>query len=49
MSLGKDSKKDLLRFYGEVLKVSELETLFGIQIDNKLNLLNLFVSKPSKN
>ena len=38
--LGKDSVTDLLRFCGEVLETSELETVLGIQIDNKLNFEN---------
>ena len=33
--LGKDSVSDLLRFCGEDLEASELETLLRIQIDNK--------------
>ena len=37
MCLGKDSPGDLLRFCGEDLVASELETVLGIQIDNKLN------------
>ena len=37
MCLGKDSAGDLLRFCGEDLVASELETVLGIQIDNKLN------------
>ena len=38
--LGKDSVSDLLKFCGEVLETSELETILGIQIDNKLNFEN---------
>ena len=37
MCLGKDSVSDLLRFCGEDLEASELETVLGIEIDNKLN------------
>ena len=40
MSLGKDSKGDLLRFCEEVLEASQTETVLGIQIDNKLNFEN---------
>ena len=40
MCLGKDSTSDLLRFCGEDLVTSELETILGIQIDNKLNFEN---------
>ena len=39
MYLGKDYISDLLRFCGEFLEVSELETVLGIQID-KLNFEN---------
>ena len=34
MCLGKDSTRDLLRFCGENLVASELETVLGILIDN---------------
>ena len=37
MCLGKDPVSDLPRFCGEDLEASELETVLGIQIDNKLN------------
>ena len=37
MSLGKDSEGDLLRFCGEVLEASQIQTVLGIQIDDKLN------------
>ena len=37
MCLGKDSVSDLLRFCGGDLEASELETVLGIDIDNKLN------------
>ena len=40
MSLRKDSEGDLLRFCGEVLEASQIETVLGIQIDNKLNFEN---------
>ena len=40
MSLGKDFESDLLRCCEEVLETRELETVFGIQIDNKLNFEN---------
>ena len=52
MSLGKDSVSDSQRFCGEVLEGSELETVLGIQIDNKLNFENRIKSllaKPPKN
>ena len=37
LSLGKDSERDVLKCYGEVSKASQMETILGIQIDNKLN------------
>ena len=40
MCLGKDSAGDLPRFCGEDLVASELETVLGIQINNKLNFEN---------
>ena len=40
MGLRKDSASDLLRFCGEDLVASEIETALGIQIDNKLNFEN---------
>ena len=40
MSLGKDSEDDLLRFCGEVLEASRIETVLGIQNDNKLKFEN---------
>ena len=40
MCPGKDSVSDLLRFCGEELEASELETVLGVQIDNKLNFEN---------
>ena len=48
MSLGKDFESDLLRFCGEVLEASELETVLEIQIDNKLNFKNHIKSLCSK-
>ena len=39
MCPGKDSVSDLLRFCGEELEASELETVLGVQIDNKLTLI----------
>ena len=48
MCLGKDYVSDLLRFCGEVLENSELKTLLGIQIDNKLNFENHIKSLCSK-
>ena len=48
MSLGKDSVSDSLRFCGEVLEGGELETVLGIQIDNKLNFENRIKSLCSK-
>ena len=44
----KDSISNLPRLYGEVLEASELETLFGIQIGNKLNFENHIKSLCSK-
>ena len=44
MCLGKDSLGDLLRFCEDDLEVGELETVLGIQIDNKLNFGNHFKS-----
>ena len=52
MCLGKDSLSDLLRFFGEGLEASELETVLGLQTYMKLNfktILNLSVEKPHKN
>ena len=40
MCLVKDSASDLLRFFGEDLVASELETVLRIQIYNKLNFEN---------
>ena len=48
MSLGKDSEGDSLRFCGEVLEASQIETVLGIQIDNKLNFVNHINSLCSK-
>ena len=48
MCLGKDSASDLLRFCGEDLVASELETVLGIQIDNKLNFENHIKSLYNK-
>ena len=48
MSLGKDSKSDLLRCFGEVLEASELETVLRIQIDIKVNFENYIKSFCSK-
>ena len=48
MCLGKDSASHLLRFCGEDLVTSELETVLGIQIDNKLNFENHIKSLCSK-
>ena len=48
MCLGKDSASDLLRFRGENLVASELETVLGIQIDNKLNFENHIKSLSNK-
>ena len=48
MSLGKNSESDLLRFCGEVFEASEIETVLGIQIDNKLNSENHIKSLCSK-
>ena len=46
--LGKDSADDLVRFCGEDLVASELETVLGIQIDNKLNFENHIKSLCNK-
>ena len=48
MCLGKDSVVDLLRLCGEDLAASELETVLGIQIDNKLNFENHIKSLCNK-
>ena len=48
MGSGKDSESDLLRFWRDVLEASELETLSGIQTDNKLNFENHIKSLYSK-
>ena len=48
MCLGKDSAGDLLRFCGEELVASKLETVFGTQIDNKLNFENHIKSLCNK-
>ena len=37
MCLGKDSVGDLLKFCRDDLEVGKLETVLGIQLDNKLN------------
>ena len=50
MSIEKDSEAegDLLRFCGEVLQANHIETVLGIQIDNKLNFENHIKSLCSK-
>ena len=48
MCLGKNHVSDSLRFCGEVLEASEIETVLGIQIDNKLNFENHIKSLCSK-
>ena len=48
ISLGKDSEGDLLRFCGEVLEASQIETVLGTQIDKKLNFENHIKSLCSK-
>ena len=48
MCLGKDSASDLLRFCGEDLVASELETVLGKQIDSKLNFENHIKSLCNK-
>ena len=48
MGSEKDSESDLPRFWGDVLEASELETLSGIQTDNKLNFENHIKSLYSK-
>ena len=48
MCLGKDSVSDLLRFCGQDLEASELETVLGIKPDNKLNFENHVNSLCSK-
>ena len=50
--LEKDYVSDLLSFCGEFLEASELETVLGIQIDNKLNFeshIKYLCSKNSQN
>ena len=47
--LGKDYVSDLLRFCGEVLEASELETELGIQIDNFENHIKSLCSKSLPN
>ena len=51
MCPGKNSVSNLLRFFGENPKFSELETVLEIQIGNKLNRENHItsVAKPPKN
>ena len=44
----KSTDGDLLRFYEEVLETTEIETVLGIQIDNKLNFENHIKSPCSK-
>ena len=46
--LGKDSASDLIRFCEEDLVASKLETVLGIQIDNKLNFENHIKSLCNK-
>ena len=48
MCIGKDSAGDLRRCCGEDLVASELETVLGIQIDNKLNFENHIKSLCNK-
>ena len=48
MCLGKDSASDLLRFCGEDLVSSELESVLGLQVDNKLNFENHIKSLCNK-
>ena len=50
MSIEKDSEAEgyLLRFYGEVLQANHIETVLGIQIDNKLNFDSHIKSLCSK-
>ena len=48
MCLGKDCVSNLLRYCAEVLETSELETISGIQIGNKLNIENHIKSICSK-
>ena len=48
MCLRKDSTSDLLRFCGEDLVASEIETVLGIQTDNKLNFENHIKSLCNK-
>ena len=51
MCLGKDCDSDLLRFCGEDLETSELETVLGIKVGNNLNFeihIKSFCSKSSQ-
>ena len=48
MCLGKSHVSDSLIFCGEVIEASEIETVLGIQIDNKLNFENHIKSLCSK-
>ena len=50
MSIEKDSEAEgyLLRFCGEVLQANHIETVLGIQIDNKLNFESHIKSLCSK-
>ena len=50
MSIEKDSEAEgyLLRFCGEVLQANHIETVLGIQIDNKLNFESHIKSLWSK-
>ena len=46
-----DAVRNLLQFCGEDLQVSELETVLGLQIDNKLNFeshIKTLCSKASR-
>ena len=48
MCFGKDSTSNILRFCGEDLVASELETVLGIQTDNKLTFENHMKSLCNK-
>ena len=44
----KSTNDDLLRFCGEVLEATQIKTVLGMQIDNKINFVNHMKSPCSK-